>query len=186
MAKTHPARSNGKRPGGRPTKYDPAYCQQIVEFIAARAPYVFLKEAEGDSGKIRLVRQANDPPLLVDFARAIGVSVRTIAEWGHAHPAFSQALEDAKALQERFYLTCGFLGLSNPTITALILKNNHGYRDKAEVEHSGGVVVYPPDWVSFQDASRLRHGSNGRAVPAAPHPSQGAGLGAGEGERPVP
>ena len=35
-------------------------------------------------------------------------------------------------LQESHYVNCGFLGLSNPVITALLLKVNHGYVDKSD------------------------------------------------------
>lgn len=123
-------RNNGKHPGGRPTKYRPEYPMQLVKYFASRKPYTTVRMVDGESGQIKVLRHANDPPLLVDFARKIKVTHRTLEEWAHVHPEFFRALEEAKRLQEKFFLTCGFLGLSNPTITALVLKSNHGYRDK--------------------------------------------------------
>ena len=124
---TTPARSNGKHPGGRPSKYDPAYGQQLIAFMA-RKPYAVLRQMDGETGKISLLRQANDPPLLVDFAAKIKVTHRTLDEWAKVHPEFSLALEEAKQLQHRYYVTCGVLGVTNPTIPALIIKNNHRHK----------------------------------------------------------
>lgn len=124
-----PPRSNGKHPGGRPSKYDPAYCEQLLAF-GANDPYSTLKIVEGESGKIAFIRQANDPPLLVNFALKIGVHLDTLYAWGEAHPEFSEALGRFKAFQERYYVTCGTLGLSNAAITKLILMNHHGYKDR--------------------------------------------------------
>jgi hypothetical protein len=59
-------------PGGRPSKYDPAYCEQVVTFCAA-----------GYS--------------ITGFAGSIGVDRDTISEWGKVHPEFSVALRRAKA-----------------------------------------------------------------------------------------
>ena len=57
---------------GRPTKYDPAYCEGVVEHLA-----------EGAS--------------LTSFAAEIGVARSTINEWMAQHPEFSEACARAKA-----------------------------------------------------------------------------------------
>jgi len=71
-SKTCSTRAGTPRPIGRPTKYDPAYCDQIVEFCSG-----------GYS--------------LTAFAGNLGVSRSTINEWAGAHSEFSEALKIAKA-----------------------------------------------------------------------------------------
>lgn len=115
-----PARSNGKHPGGRPSKYDPSYPKRLLTFFSQRKPY----------RRTKLGLQANDPPLLFDFAELVKVWPSTLEDWGRAHEEFCRALEWAKAYQRKYLVTCGVLGLTNSAITALELKNNHGYRDK--------------------------------------------------------
>lgn len=104
---------------GRPTKYDPAYSDRLLTFFS-RKPYSTLK----------FIRQASDPPLLIDFAASIHVHLATLYDWEKAHTEFHEALQQARELQHKYYLICGVLGLTNPAITALILKNNHGYKDR--------------------------------------------------------
>jgi hypothetical protein len=59
-------------PAGRPTKYDPAYCDAVVEHMA-----------EGAS--------------LTSFAASIGVCRDTISEWAVKHQEFSAAVKAGKA-----------------------------------------------------------------------------------------
>jgi len=128
--------ADGKHPGGQPTKYDPAYCEALVQFFQVK-PYEDITVTQ--DGMTVLKRLANDPPHFIDFAQKIGVHIDTLYEWRKVHPEFEAAMKTAKALLERHYLTCGFLGLSNPQITSLVLKANYGYRERTEVEHSGHV-----------------------------------------------
>jgi hypothetical protein len=62
--------------GGRPTLYKPEYCQYLLEDMA-----------QGFS--------------LTAFAGLIGVSRSTINMWMDAHPEFSEAVSQGKALQLR-------------------------------------------------------------------------------------
>lgn len=57
---------------GQPTKYDPKYCAEIIEFLA----------------------QGKHP---VQFAAKISISKSTLYKWATEHPEFSDALEIAKA-----------------------------------------------------------------------------------------
>lgn len=74
MARTGKATGSqpAKGPGGRPTKYDPAYCEDIVAFCG-----------QGYS--------------ITAFAGSIGVARSTIQEWADANPEFSVAVRAAKA-----------------------------------------------------------------------------------------
>jgi hypothetical protein len=71
-------RNNGKHPGGRPTKYDPAYCDKVIKYCA-----------EGYS--------------LTAFAGSIRVSRDTITEWEAKHPEFSAAGKIARAARAQWW-----------------------------------------------------------------------------------
>lgn len=59
-------------PAGRPSKYDPAYCDQVVAHMA-------------------------DGASLTSFAAEIDVARDTLTEWVSAHPEFSLAVKRGKA-----------------------------------------------------------------------------------------
>jgi len=60
------------QPLGRPTKYDPAYCDRLIEHM-------------------------KDGASVLSFAASIGVSRATINVWAAAHPDFLEALNAGKA-----------------------------------------------------------------------------------------
>lgn len=109
-----------KRPEGRPSKYDPSYCDKIVEFMGLG----YSKTA---------------------FAGDIGVSRDTVLEWSKEHPEFSGAVKRAEAARTRALELTLIAGETGPKVTAHIfaLKNAspEEWRDKQEIEHSGGVDV---------------------------------------------
>lgn len=107
---------------GRPSKYKPTYCNLLIEHMQ-----------EGAS--------------IASFAAEIGVARSTINEWADAHPDFSEALKKGKAKcaawwekQLRGIATEGG-GPGSATAVIFGLKNmaSEDWREKQEVEHSGGV-----------------------------------------------
>jgi hypothetical protein len=110
---------------GRPSKYQPAYCNEAVEFLA-----------QGYS--------------VMAFAGEIGVSRDTIYEWCEVHPEFSDSIKIGKAKGARWWEDRIRSGeLAGPQITAAIfaLKNRAGdeWREKQEHEHTGkdGAALIP-------------------------------------------
>lgn len=109
-------------PGGRPSKYDPAYCEQVIEFLK-----------EGYS--------------LTAFAGSIGVCRDTISEWGNVHEEFSAALKIATAKSVLWWegrnraVAMGQPGNAVSCIFGLKNRAREEWRDKQEVEHSGGLNV---------------------------------------------
>lgn len=107
-----------KHPGGRPTKYDPIYCEQVVEHMS-----------EGYS--------------LESFAGKISVAASTVWKWQAEIPEFSEAINvgRAKAAQiwEERLTTLAVTGTGNATATIFALKNRFPdqWRDKQEHEHTG-------------------------------------------------
>ena len=67
-----------KRPVGRPSTYDPAYCERVIEL--------------GKLGKS-----------IEQICYDLNTPVRTLYEWRDRHPDFSQALEDAKGFEQAYW-----------------------------------------------------------------------------------
>ena len=67
-----------KRPVGRPTLYDPAYCDKVVEL--------------GRIGKS-----------VEQIAAILNVSLRTMYSWRDAHEEFLHALDDAKTYEQAWW-----------------------------------------------------------------------------------
>lgn len=115
---------DGKHPGGRPTKYDPAFCDTVM--------------ATGEGGGS-----------LAEMAEACDVDRETINNWMAREEEFSRAvkrgLQKAQVWWERqgrsatFGDTDGF----NATSYIFNMKNRFkdDWRDKVETEHSGGVKL---------------------------------------------
>jgi len=104
---------------GRPTKYRPEYCREILEHFNVD----FTNAA-----------QTKPVPLnfLSAFARKIGVCRDTLGEWTKVHPDFSDAYKKAKALQKEHLITCALLGLFPPAAFIFTAKNITDMRDKFE------------------------------------------------------
>ncbi len=106
----------------RPTKYDPAYCDAVVEHM-------------------------KDGASLTSFAASIEVCRDTISEWANVHPEFSAAVKRGKAVCASWWESLARKGAeggdANPTLCIFGLKNMaaEDWRDKQDVEHSGHVEV---------------------------------------------
>ena len=67
-----------KRPVGRPSLYDPAYCEQVIEL--------------GKLGKS-----------VEQIASHLGMSLRVFYDWKEKYPEFLQALDDAKQYEQYWW-----------------------------------------------------------------------------------
>ena len=124
-----------KNPVGRPSKYDPKYCDEIIEFFSID-PYREVKVTKTDKQGNELTYyedKSNDLRFISAFARKIRVNTSTIWEWSKKHSEFSYALKMAKDLQKEHLITCGLRGLFDRTFAIFTAKNIAGMRDKAEV-----------------------------------------------------
>lgn len=73
-------------PVGRPTKYDPAYCERVLEW--------------GRLGKSKAW-----------MAAEIGVVRQTLEDWGEVHPEFLDALSRAGTLSQQWWEDAGQSGM---------------------------------------------------------------------------
>ena len=114
-----------KHPGGRPSKYKPEYCDQIIAFFSvapnrkevmevSTSQGVSAKGGTSDFRKEKYVLVPNDPPFFEDFATSIGVSDDTIVNWAKKYPEFLAAYNKSKFLQKRFLIINGLAGCYPP------------------------------------------------------------------------
>lgn len=85
--------------GGAPTKYDPKYCDELIELFNRE---LFNIEEIDVLEKGRWVKKKIKVPCLIPtlerFAINIGVTRSTLNNWGAAHPEFLEAMEKAKEM----------------------------------------------------------------------------------------
>jgi transposase len=123
-AKKPRATAAEKRPVGRPTKYEPRFCDELEAFMA-----------QGYSATA--------------FAGSIGVSRATIDNWTKEHPEFLEALSRAKAKRLLDWERAAHRvrdkggGPGTAQIITFGLKNMGGdeWVDKQAVEHTGALGV---------------------------------------------
>ena len=109
---------------GRPTKYDASFCDAVVEHCKTGAS-------------------------LTSFAASVDVARSTINEWMEHQPEFSEAVKRAKAHCAAWWEQNARKGMTgeskdvNATLCIFGLKNMaaEDWREKQEVQHSGGVRV---------------------------------------------
>lgn len=107
-----------KHPGGRPSTYDPAYCDAIIDYMA-----------EGYS--------------VTAFAGSVRVSRQTIYNWADEHPEFFDALEVGRAAAATWWegrlRDTAEKGEGNATAAIFGLKNRAAeeWREKSAIEHTG-------------------------------------------------
>ena len=82
-----------KRPVGRPTKYKPEYCEEVLKMAA-----------EGMS--------------MAEYAAAFGVDRPTLYDWKEQHVEFSTALTRAKALEQSWWEREARLNVKNREFNA--------------------------------------------------------------------
>lgn len=75
------------------------------------------------------------------------------------YTSFSELIKRAKEIQEIKLLQNSTENNINPTMTIFILKNNHGWKDKQEVEHTGEVG---PRTLEIIPASNVKNASLGQ------------------------
>ena len=131
--------------GGRPSKYDPEYCEQAIAFMS-----------QGYS--------------ITAFAGSIQVSRQTVYQWAEDHPEFSDALNVARSASalwwENRLRDVAEKNEGNATAAIFGLKNRAAdeWRDKQSHEHSGpdGGAIQTED-VTKRDADAFTRAVAGLA-----------------------
>ena len=114
--------------GGRPTKYKPEYCKEIIKYFSTE-PYSKTKDHKFIPNRL---------PTLLRFAMSIGVNVDTLHEWVRQNKEFSEAFNTAKELYKQFLSDNGLLGLYNSNFAKFIAINTTDMIEKVQV--SGNIA----------------------------------------------
>ena len=113
-----------KEPFGRPTKYDPSYCQDIIKWFDVE-PY---RELVDQNGKVYLM--PSKCPTLAGWCGKMRSSRSTLHEWVANHPDFSDAYKICKEMQEEKLIQGGMSGAYATAFSVFAAKNVIGWRDK--------------------------------------------------------
>lgn len=131
------------RPVGRPTKYNEDMPAKVDEYLAeCKVWWDEFHKTRGTSSDTfeRIVNVKL--PMVQGFADYIDVSVDTLYEWKSKYPDFSDALDKIMKRQHNMLAEGGVAGYFNPTITKLMLSNNHGYREKSDVTTDDKPITF--------------------------------------------
>ena len=109
---------------GRPTKYDPSYCQKVEDYLAT------------------VGRENTSLPMVEGFAVYLNVGKNTLYEWAKLYPEFQDALRKIKIKQLLQLVDDGIYGGKevNATIVKLMLQNNHGMKERKDVTTGGKQI----------------------------------------------
>lgn len=85
--------------------------------------------------------KSKDSLWLGDFAAENKISRQRLSEIANENELFAEVYELAKQVQENKLFRVGLSKENNPAMAIFALKNVADWRDKSEVEHSGGVKI---------------------------------------------
>jgi hypothetical protein len=149
-----PKKKKKKNPEGRPTKYNPLYCKQILEYFEIEPSQfkdITITYKDG-STKECTEEEASPLPTFRKFARKIGVYHDTLLDWCKKFPEFSSSYNRAKEAQKEFVIENALRDNYSGYFAGLMMKNMFGWRDKNETELSGKVegpqpfiMIVPPE-----------------------------------------
>lgn len=131
---------------GRPTKYLPEYCEQIVKYFDKEPieKIETIKEDKNGDPYTVINERACQCPTFEYFSAKLGVSRQTMLSWTKLFPEFLVAYESARSFQANIMLVNGMSGAYNAGFTGLSMKNMHGWKDKSEVENNHTVHQMAP------------------------------------------
>ncbi len=110
---------------GRPSKYKPEYCDEMINFF--NKP--LFQQVNGE-------KLPSFFPTFEKFAVQIKVARDTLSEWKVVHPEFSAAYATCKDLQKDHIQQFGLLGLYNPGFAKFVAINCTDMKDKIEQENT--------------------------------------------------
>jgi hypothetical protein len=105
-------------PAGRPSSYDPSYCDKVIEY--------------GKAGKS-----------ITWMAATIGVTRQTFFNWADTHPEFLDALTRAKELAQLWWEDAGQMGMTSDKFNSSVWSRSmaarfpEDWREKTSTEVTG-------------------------------------------------
>ncbi len=148
MDKTEQIKSKTSKSGnkyfklGRPSKYNPRYCKQIIDFFTQELYTERIKSTltQKNGSVIDNYELVPNPPLFIgEFAYTLGVDDKTLENWSKSQPAFLLAYTRARQLQQEHIIKLANIGLFNSNFAQFTMVNISEWRIKNNIEHSGKV-----------------------------------------------
>lgn len=99
----------------RPSSYNSKYINSVDEFVKQKV-------------------EVGEIPTVEGFSVSLGHHKDTIYEWIKKYPKFSDAIKKLLSYQAQMLQTNGLSQKYNPTMAIFLLKNNHGFKDKTEID----------------------------------------------------
>lgn len=112
--------------GGRPSKYDPAYCERVIEL--------------GKEGKS-----------LTQIAVALDVPKSTLISWSNAHLEFSTALTRAKECEQAWWEQKGMDGLTADKFNSAVWSKSMSARFREDYTERREVAGVPDQPIQIED-----------------------------------
>jgi hypothetical protein len=81
------------------------------------------------------------PPTIAGYCASIGISRNTLFHWGKKYDEMAEAIDKCKTIQEAGIVEMGSCGGFNPGFASMMMKNFHGWADKVEQKHEGGLTL---------------------------------------------
>jgi hypothetical protein len=133
----------GSNPVGRPRKYKtPKEMQERIEAYFAKCDARMVKMVINQGNKKGLVDVPKPEPYTVQgLAVFLDLTTEGLLEY-EAREEFSATIKIAKAEIEADKVVHMLDGDGATVGYIFDLKNNHGWKDKQEIEHSGGIGVH--------------------------------------------
>lgn len=129
--KVYNKKPNGKNATGRPSDYKEEYCDDIVDYFLQKKEEISDIEWEEEDVKKKVSKIF---PSFIRYAISIGVDEDTLINREKSHKNFFGAREKCRKIQEAILVENWLMWLFHPWFTQFILKNNHWYKDKTEVD----------------------------------------------------
>ena len=134
-----------KHPGGRPLRYKtPEALEEAIQeyFNKCKPEYVLDEE-----GKVMLSAKGTpvvkyNPPTVTGLALALGFNSRqALINYEGYGEQFHDTIKKAKLFIENYIEKGALVGDLHPVFSIFNLKNNYGWKEKQEIEHSGDMNV---------------------------------------------
>lgn len=126
-----------KRPIGRPTKYKPEFCEEIIKYFD-QPLYIYEEEERmSASGAVKIVsvKRANDMPTFEGFAVDVcKCDPDKLSIWAKKHEDFRGAMKKAKGLQKKFLFNHTINGNYNASFAKFFAINCLDMVDRSEVK----------------------------------------------------
>lgn len=124
--------------GGRPSKYDPEYCQKMIDFFDIDHTVIKTKTVyDKKTGEVNTVEveECAKLPTFERFAANLGTHRETLRNWCNEHDEFFAAYKKCQELQKDMLIDLAIRGYYNPTFSIFTAKNITDMRDKVETEN---------------------------------------------------